>query len=57
MRRMTPRFAGLVYAVLVLSGALTAQSNPHLVVYEGNQGPGAGKHIVLISGDHEYRSE
>ena len=27
------------------------------VVYEGNDGPGKGKHIVLISGDEEYRSE
>ena len=31
--------------------------NPHRVVYEGIEGPGAGKHIVLIAGDHEYRSE
>src|SRR6476659_1430440 len=27
------------------------------VVYEGGQGPGKGKHIVLVSGDEEYRSE
>ncbi len=27
------------------------------VVYEGTKGPGKGKHIVLISGDDEYRSE
>lgn len=27
------------------------------VAYEGNQGPGKGKHIVLLSGDEEYRSE
>jgi len=27
------------------------------VVYEGREGPGQGKHIVLISGDEEYRSE
>ena len=27
------------------------------IVYEGNEGPGAGKHIVLVSGDEEYRSE
>lgn len=25
--------------------------------YEGNDGPGKGKHIVLIAGDDEYRSE
>lgn len=27
------------------------------VVYEGGQGPGAGKHVVWLSGDEEYRSE
>jgi hypothetical protein len=27
------------------------------VVYEGGNGPGVGKHIVLVSGDEEYRSE
>lgn len=31
--------------------------HPSQVVYEGADGPGAGKHIVLIAGDHEYRSE
>lgn len=27
------------------------------VVYEGKQGPGQGQHVVLVSGDEEYRSE
>jgi hypothetical protein len=27
------------------------------VTYQGSPGPGKGKHIVLISGDEEYRSE
>src|SRR6266404_8979883 len=27
------------------------------VVYQGTDGPGKGKHIVLVSGDEEYRSE
>lgn len=27
------------------------------VVYEGREGPGKGKHVVLIAGDEEYRSE
>ncbi len=27
------------------------------VVYDGAAGPGRGKHVVLISGDEEYRSE
>ena len=34
-----------------------AQSNPQWVVYQGNEGPGKGKHIVFVSGDEEYRSE
>ena len=52
-------------AVGLLSVLMTAdtslgsapQDNPHRVVYEGTDGPGAGKHVVLIAGDHEYRSE
>jgi hypothetical protein len=27
------------------------------LVFEGTEGPGKGKHIVFIAGDHEYRSE
>jgi type 1 glutamine amidotransferase len=34
-----------------------ADDNPHLVTYQGTEGPGVGKHIVFIAGDHEYRSE
>lgn len=30
-------------------------ANP--LVYEGTEGPGLGKHIVFLAGDHEYRSE
>lgn len=32
-------------------------TDPLWVVYEGKDGPGKGKHIVLVSGDEEYRSE
>src|SRR5262245_7161909 len=34
-----------------------AAQNPNLVVYQGDKGPGQGKHIVFLAGDHEYRSE
>src|SRR6185436_9934120 len=34
-----------------------AAQNPHLVTYQGDQGPGRGKHIVFLAGDREYRSE
>jgi len=42
-----------------LVGPLAAQSaeDPHWIVFQGEQGPGQGKHIVLVSGDEEYRSE
>lgn len=43
-------------AVLALPAAAAAQ-HPHRVVYEGETGPGRGKHIVFLAGDHEYRSE
>jgi len=50
-----------VGACLVAAGtpAVRARTadNPHLVVYQGDRGPGAGKHIVFLAGDHEYRSE
>jgi hypothetical protein len=41
---------------VLLSGFLALAADPW-VVYEGGDGPGKGKHIVLISGDEEYRSE
>ena len=59
--RVTRRIAfGLLLGVfLCLPVAAPAQTpaNPHLVRYEGTSGPGQGKHIVFVAGDHEYRSE
>ena len=44
--------------VLISSISLTfAESGAGWVSYPGGKGPGAGKHIVLLSGDEEYRSE
>ena len=46
----------LVLALLfAFSFALVARGNP--LVYEGDAGPGKGKHLVFIASDHEYRSE
>ena len=39
----------------IISSVFAAE--PKWVVYEGFDGPGKGKEIVLISGDEEYRSE
>src|SRR5712672_1488106 len=51
----------LARGVLLLVGAVLlsapVQAADPWVVYEGGDGPGKGKHIVLISGDEEYRSE
>lgn len=33
------------------------QAEDPSLVFEGKDGPGKGKHVVLISGDEEYRSE
>lgn len=43
--------------VVAAGSAPPTQTNPHRLVYQGTKGPGVGKHIVLIAGDHEYRSE
>lgn len=40
---------------LFAAGCLAAYGQT--LVFPGGQGPGAGKHIVLIAGDQEYRSE
>jgi hypothetical protein len=44
-----------VLTVLMLPLPVIGADPP--VVLEGKEGPGKGKHIVLISGDQEYRSE
>jgi len=36
---------------------LAATASGQTVVYQGTEGPGVGKHIVFLAGDHEYRSE
>ena len=55
MTKLVPTLL-LVAGCLAFAGEASAQ-NPHLVVYEGGKGPGSGKHIVFLAGDHEYRSE
>src|SRR3974377_463295 len=47
----------MVLASMALLFGARAQAADPWVVYDGFGGPGKGKHIVLISGDEEYRSE
>jgi hypothetical protein len=43
----------LVLASLLVTAPLHSSS----IVYEGDAGPGLGKHIVFLASDHEYRAE
>jgi hypothetical protein len=50
MKRSVILFFSLLLSNAVVLGAET-------LVFEGKEGPGKGKRIVLVSGDEEYRSE
>ena len=54
-RKVTPPF--LLLLVTILCGSTSWAAHPNRVVWEGDQGPGLGKHIVFVAGDHEYRGE
>ena len=44
-------------AVAILSMGAARGAEEPWVTFDGFQGPGEGKHIVLVTGDEEYRSE
>ncbi len=54
LRTPLAAIAILACTFLPLAGA---QAESAGIVFEGKAGPGQGKHIVLVSGDEEYRSE
>jgi hypothetical protein len=47
----------LVSCIAILFGCGVSMSADPWITYPGGNGPGAGKYIVLVSGDEEYRSE
>jgi type 1 glutamine amidotransferase len=49
--------AAIVLAALSWQSVSSVRAADPWVVYPGGDGPGKGKHIVLVSGDEEYRSE
>ncbi len=57
IRRAMVWLVAVAAAAMSLGAWAQEAPNPHLVTYEGTGGPGAGRHIVFIAGDHEYRSE
>ncbi len=46
----------LLTTALATTGAL-ADHHKHVLKFKGKDGPGKGKHIVLVAGDEEYRTE
>ena len=53
---MKSTFQLLALMCAIVMQLAAAQPEDHLV-FEGGEGPGKGKHIVLLAGDEEYRSE
>ena len=51
------RLIAVSTALLLAMSCALARAGNEWVVYEGADGPGKGKQVVLISGDEEYRSE
>lgn len=51
------RLRQIALAVALMGSAAGAIADGPWVVFDGNEGPGRGQHVVLISGDEEYRSE
>ena len=52
---MTIRLLSVLFFVLLTLSKSSQAEEP--LVFDGTQGPGKGKHIVFLAGDHEYRSE
>jgi type 1 glutamine amidotransferase len=48
---------GLCVMALGLSVVVANSASAESLVFEGKDGPGKGKKVVLVSGDEEYRSE
>jgi hypothetical protein len=54
MMKNQPSMLAVFGTLLILGSNLVAADR---VVYEGDSGPGKGKHILFIASDHEYRGE
>ena len=44
-------------ALALFCGSAHAEDSQQWLTYSGDEGPGKGKRIVLITADQEYRSE
>ena len=58
--RKRPNMKRYLLLAVCLFSAITCRADERWLVFPGSQGEGkvgTGKHIVLVAGDHEYRSE
>ena len=55
--RLLPAGSALCAVLLPFLHAPAFSSEAQWVNYPGGEGPGAGRKVVLIAGDEEYRSE
>ncbi|MGI9241859.1 MAG: ThuA domain-containing protein, partial [Verrucomicrobiales bacterium] len=51
------KLPSLTPLLLTLAALVLQPLSAEPLVYEGADGPGKGKHLVFLAGDHEYRSE
>src|ERR1051325_5085499 len=54
---MTARNLLIAIASVCVATLATVAAEPTYLHFDGKSGPGAGKRIVFIAGDEEYRSE
>jgi type 1 glutamine amidotransferase len=54
---MFSRILGTAVVCIATQLASSVRADDPWIVLNGREGPGKGKHVVLISGDEEYRSE
>ncbi len=54
---MSYRLLPILTTLLLFAGHHLDAAEKPFVEYPGGKGPGAGKHIVFVTGDDEYRSE
>ena len=57
MNKQKNKLLLIIMTTVIQISVSFAQNSPKWVEYQGNEGPGKGKHIVFVSGDEEYRSE
>src|SRR5688500_17068477 len=55
--RFHPSFGLWAALIVVTSCCASARAQETLVFQPAADGPGKGKHVVLLAGDEEYRSE